>query len=162
MSLDAPDSSSPSADGLRFGIVAACYNRELTDRLLTRVLDVIRTAGAPEVLEIERVPGSQEIPAALSLMMRSGRFRFDCLVALGVVVKGATAHHRLVAESAAFGLQRLAMAEDAVPVINGIVVTESEAEAHERVGEAIDRGKQFAEAAIEMATFRKRWTRNLP
>ena len=162
MSLDVPDSASLSSDGLRFGIVAACFNRELTDRLFARVLEVIRASGSPEVLETERVPGSHEIPVALSLMMRSGHFRFDCLVALGVVVKGATGHHRLVAESVAFGLQHLAMAEDAVPIINGIVATESEADARERVGEAIDRGKQFAEAAIEMATFRKRWTRNLP
>ena len=157
MSLDAPKPDNPSSDGLSIGIVCARYNEELTDALLARVSEVIQGQGEPENLSVERVPGSHEIPVGLSLMLESRDF--DCLVGLGVVLKGATSHHHLVAESAGSALQKLAI-DQSTPIINGIIVTETLEEARERVTGSIDRGREFAEAALSMAQLKRRWKKS--
>ena len=157
MSLDAPKPDNPSSDGLSIGIVCARYNEELTDALLARVTEVIQAAGEPENLSVERVPGSHEVPVGLSLMLESRDF--DCLVGLGVVLKGATSHHHLVAESAGSALQKLAI-DRSTPIINGIIVTETLDEARERVTGSIDRGREFAEATLNMAQLKRRWKKS--
>ncbi len=158
MSRNSPtDEPVPASDGLRFGIACACFNPELTDALLARVTSLLEEAGSPAALEVERVPGSHETPVALSLMLEAGPF--DCLVGLGVVIKGATSHHHLVAESAGHAFQRLAV-ERRVPVINGLIVTDSEEDARERVTGALDRGAEFARAALQMAALKRKWTKN--
>ncbi|MFP6886989.1 MAG: 6,7-dimethyl-8-ribityllumazine synthase [Opitutales bacterium] len=157
MSLDTPDGGRLTSEGLRLGVVCARYNGELTDALLTRVTTLIEDAGPPERLVVERVPGSHEVPVAMTLMLESDSF--DCLVGLGVVIKGATSHHHLVAENAGSAMQQLAM-ERAIPIINGIIVTDDPNEARERVTGPIDRGREFAEAALHMATLKRKWKKN--
>ena len=157
MSVDAPDGGRLTSEGLRFGVVCARYNGELTDALLARVTTLIKDAGPPERLAVERVPGSHEVPVAMALMLESDSF--DCLVGLGIVIKGATSHHHLVAESAGSALQQLAM-ERAIPIINGIIVTDDPDAARERVTGPIDRGREFAEAALHMATLKRKWKKN--
>ena len=157
MSLDTPDGGRLTSDGLRLGVVCARYNGELTDALLARVTTLIEDAGPPERLVVERVPGSHEVPVAMTLMLESDSF--DCLVGLGVVIKGATSHHHLVAENAGSAMQQLAM-ERAIPIINGIIVTDDPNEARERVTGPIDRGREFAEAALHMATLKRKWKKN--
>lgn len=158
MSLDSPSGLPvPASDGLRFGIVCACFNSELTDALLARVTSVLKDAGTPASLMLERVPGSHEVPAALALMLDAEPF--DCLVGLGVVIKGATSHHHLVAESAGHAFQSLAV-ERRVPVINGLIVTDCEEDARERVVGSLDRGTEFAHAALQMAALKRKWTKN--
>lgn len=156
MSLDKPMTRIGDAAALRFAIVAARYNESLSDRLLSSVIDRLKEAGAQEDnLVIERVPGSHEVPSGLSLLTDGQEF--DCLIGLGVVIKGDTSHHKLVGESAAFGLQQIAITTGS-PAINGIVVVDDPGQAEVRVGSEIDRGAEFADAAIEMGNLRNKWT----
>jgi len=155
MSLDKPSCRNESASALRFAVVAARYNETLSDRLLASVIDRLKEAGAKsENLVVERVPGSHEIPAGLALLI--AQRTFDCLIGLGIVIKGDTSHHKLVGESAAFGLQRIAE-EHGAPAINGIVVVDDPNQAESRVGSQIDRGAEFADAAITMGFLRNKW-----
>jgi 6,7-dimethyl-8-ribityllumazine synthase len=80
------------------------------------------------------------------------------MIGLGVVIKGATSHHHLVAESTGNAIQSL-VAQHGVPIINGIVVTDDEDLAKERINGTLDRGKEFAQAALEMAYLYKKWTK---
>ena len=156
MSLDKPITRLGDASALRFAVVAARYNESLSDRLLSSVLDHLKGAGAKEEnLVVERVPGSHEVPGGLALL--TTKSDFDCLIGLGVVLQGDTSHHKLVGESAAFGLQSLAL-ERGAPAINGIVVVDDARQAESRVGPEIDRGEEFAAAAITMGNLRNKWT----
>ena len=156
MSLDKPMPRIGDAAALRFAIVAALYNESLSDRLLSSVIERLKEAGAQDDnLVIERVPGSHEVPSGLGLLT-DGR-EFDCLIGLGVVIKGDTSHHKLVGESAALGLQQIAVTSGS-PAINGIVVVDDPGQAELRVGSEIDRGAEFADAAITMGNLRNKWT----
>tara|TARA_E500000331_G_C17039923_1_gene619050 strand:- start:272 stop:784 length:513 start_codon:yes stop_codon:yes gene_type:complete len=157
MSLDPPQGGKWSSDGLRLGIVCARYNEVLTDALMDKVTAIIKDAGEPERLVVERVPGSHEVPVAMSLMLEAETF--DCLVGLGVVIKGSTSHHHLVAESAGQAMQQLAVARS-TPIINGIIVTDSIEDAEARVTGSLDRGREFGEAALHMAELKQKWTKN--
>ena len=157
MSLDPPQGGKWSSDGLRLGIVCARYNEVLTDALMNKVTAIIKDAGEPERLVVERVPGSHEVPVAMSLMLEAETF--DCLVGLGVVIKGSTSHHHLVAESAGQAMQQLAVARS-TPIINGIIVTDSIEDAKARVTGSLDRGREFGEAALHMAELKQKWTKN--
>ena len=157
MSLDSPQGGKWSSDGLCLGIVCARYNEVLTDALMDKVTAIIKDAGEPERLVVERVPGSHEVPVAMSLMLEAETF--DCLVGLGVVIKGSTSHHHLVAESAGQAMQQLAV-ERCTPIINGIIVTDSIEDAEARVTGSLDRGREFGEAALHMAELKRKWTKN--
>ena len=137
-----------------FGIVCARFNESLTQYLLNRVLSVLQEHGKPADLVVERVPGSHEVPGGLCLLAESGRF--SSLIGLGVVIKGSTSHHHLVAESAGHAIQNLVV-QHRLPIINGIVVTDDLSTAEERITGSLDRGREFAHAALEMASLRQRW-----
>ncbi len=141
----------PEGRGLRIGVAAACYNRERVDRLISLVGDeLIRLGVAGEDIIVRRVPGSMEIPFALGRMADSGRF--SALVGLGVVIAGDTNHHDVIGETTALSLQRLSI-ESGVPVINGILVVNSGQQADDRLGAKVDRGAEFARAAVALANF---------
>ncbi len=156
MSKTPPSEKNVRAEGLSFGVVAARYNEELVESLLRKVTSCLCENGQPEELLIERVPGSHEIPAVLNLMLNARTF--SCMIGLGVVIKGATSHHHLVAESAGNAIQSL-VARHGVPIINGIIVTDDENSANERINGTLDRGREFAQAALEMAHLYKKWTK---
>lgn len=152
MSFDPGKSGpAPRGEGVRVGIVAACYNRERTDRLVALVGDeLLRLGTSEDAILLRRVPGSMEIPFALSRMARSGRF--DALIGLGVVIAGDTTHHDVIGQTTAASLQRISIDTD-IPVINGILVVESESQADDRLGAKVDRGAEFARAAIALTHF---------
>ena len=156
MSSEIQPESSLSATSLNVGIVASRFNLSLVDSLLNRVTEKITHNGNPKTLIIERVPGAHEIPSALSLLLAENRF--SCMIALGVILKGATSHHHLVAESAGNAIQNLILKYN-TPIINGIVVTDTVIEAEERIIGKLDRGHEFAHAAIEMGHLHKKWTK---
>lgn len=104
-------------------------------------------------LRVERVPGSNELPVAAQLLARSGHY--DVIVALGVLIRGDTIHYELIADAATQALQRVAL-ESATPVINGVVVAENQAQAEARCRGPINRGAEFARAALEMAALKRR------
>ena len=155
MSTDYPSPPQIDPSPFAFGVVCARFNESLTQSLLDRVLEILQEQGKPAELVIERVPGSHEVPAGLALLANSGRF--SCLIGLGVVIKGATSHHHLVAESAGNAIQSLVV-QHRLPVINGIVVTDDLNSAEERITGTLDRGREFAHAALEMASLRQKWT----
>jgi len=152
MSFDpGPVGGDPDGDGLRIGIAAACYNQGRVDRLISLVgEELLRLGVAEDAILVRRVPGSMEIPFALSRMAGSGRF--DALLGLGIVIAGDTSHHDVIGETTALSLQRLSMDRD-IPVVNGILVVHSEQQADDRLGTKVDRGAEFARAAVSLANF---------
>lgn len=156
MSETPPSEQNFSSEGLSFGVVAARYNEELTESLLRKVTECLCVNGNPRELLIERVPGSHEIPSALNLMLNAKSF--SCMIGLGVVIKGGTSHHHLVAESAGNSIQSL-VSRHGVPIINGIIVTDDYDSANERINGKLNRGKEFAQAALEMAHLHDKWTK---
>tara|TARA_B100000212_G_scaffold331982_1_gene299745 strand:+ start:260 stop:733 length:474 start_codon:yes stop_codon:yes gene_type:complete len=156
MSEDTPAFTPIDPAGFEFGIVTASYNKTLCDALQSRVCEVLNFTGIPKEVIMERVPGSHELPAALKLMLE-GR-PFHCLIALGVVIRGSTSHHHLVAESAGHAIQSLVV-DRGVPIINGIVVTDDLESAEKRITGSLDRGKEFAQSALRMAQLYEKWTK---
>jgi 6,7-dimethyl-8-ribityllumazine synthase len=151
MSLASPTIALPNGAAFKIGVVAARFNEVLADGLLARLLAALRAAGVKERnLTVVRVPGSHEVPWAASRLTR-GR---DCVVALGVLVGGDTNHHELVGTSVSHALQRIAV-ESCVPVINGVIVTDTPAQAKARTIGKINRGAEFAHAALAMAALKK-------
>lgn len=153
MSFSPPKPAAVPGRRLRVGVVAARYNPEWVERLLDRTLAGLRDAGVPaRGLAVLRVPGSGELPAAAQGLI--ARFRPHALVALGVIVRGGTLHYELLADSVGHALQRVAL-DSGVPVINGVVVAENARQARERAGGRVDRGSEFAAAALAMAALRQ-------
>lgn len=158
MSFDAPRATSVNGSGLRFGIVAARFNETLVDGLRDRARATLQAAGVKEKDLVEvRVPGSHEVPWAAQQL--AAQKRFDCVIALGVLIGGDTNHHEMVGDSVSHALQQVAIGTG-VPVINGVIVTNNLAQARARCVGRIDRGAEFGRAALEMAalsrTFRRR------
>lgn len=156
MSLSAPELQVRSGAGYRFGLAAACFNGPLADGLLARVEARLRAAGvkAGDITTV-RVPGSHEVPWAAHALARTGRY--DCVIALGVLIAGDTNHHEMVGQSVSQALQSLAL-ETRVPAINGVIVANTLAQAKARCVGRINRGAEFAEAALAMAALRRRFS----
>jgi 6,7-dimethyl-8-ribityllumazine synthase len=131
---------------MRLGIVASRFNEDLSGELLGRAR---AEAARLEIsdLTIESVPGALEIPLALQWLAQSGRF--DALVALGCVVRGDTYHFEIVCNESARGVMDVAL-EYGVPVANGILTTEDEAQAIAR----LDKGAEAVRVAVHMAELR--------
>jgi 6,7-dimethyl-8-ribityllumazine synthase len=153
MSLDSPSPLAVNAADFHFGIVAARFNAVLVDALVVRAQAALLAAGAKaEHIRLVRVPGSHEVPWGAQALAASGRY--DAVIALGVLIAGDTNHHELVGEAVAHGLIRVAL-DTRVPVINGVVVVNTHAQAEARTTGALDRGTEFAHAALEMAALRR-------
>jgi 6,7-dimethyl-8-ribityllumazine synthase len=159
MSRHAPTISPVRGDAFRVGIAAARYNERFVDRLLERAIATLRQAGVKERnIAIARVPGSNELPSAVQMLAVR---RPDVLLALGVIIRGGTLHYELIATASAQALQRVAL-DARIPVINGVVVAENEAQAKVRCLGAADRGAEFARAALEMAALSRRLGKGRP
>lgn len=153
MSLAIPSARRIDGASFRFAVVAARFNEALVDELLARVTAGLRAAGVKaESIETHRVPGSHEVPWAVS---RLAARRHDCVIALGVLIGGDTNHHEMVGQSVSHALQRVAI-DTGTPVINGVIVTDTLAQARARCAGKIDRGAEFARAALEMAALKRR------
>ena len=137
------------ATGARFGLVVSRFNDLLTGRLLEGALDCLTRHGArDEDITVVKVPGSWEIPFASERLAVSGKY--DAVIALGVLIRGATPHFDYIAAEAAKGLAHAAMATG-VPVAFGVLTTDTLEQAIERAGsKAGNKGWQAAQAAIEM------------
>jgi len=136
---------SPSGSRRAVGIVVARFNGQLTSELLTRALDELeRTGVGREAVTVIPVPGAFELPLAAMALAKTRRY--SCIVALGAVVRGETPHFDYVAGEAASGLQ-LAGLETGVPVSFGVLTTDTEEQARER----LDKGAEAVRTALEMA-----------
>ena len=127
---------------MRLGIVASRFNEKISGELLQRARKEAEKAGAQ--VSVASVPGALEIPLALQWMAQSGRF--DALVAVGCVIRGETYHFEIVANESARGVTDVAL-EYGLPVGNGILTTQDEAQAAAR----LDKGAEAVRAALEMA-----------
>jgi len=136
-------------DGKKFGIVVARFNSFIAEKLLEGALDtLVRSGVADDDIEVARVPGAYEIPLITQKMVRSGRF--DAVICLGVVIRGATPHFDFVANEAAKGIAQVSLDSD-VPVMFGVLTTDNIEQAIERAGsKAGNKGSDCAMAAVEM------------
>jgi 6,7-dimethyl-8-ribityllumazine synthase len=149
-------SATPSTDlrspsGARYAVVASRWNGEIVDELVSGAHRVFAAHGvSDDGVDVVRVPGAWELPLVAKRLAASGRYA--AIVALGCVVRGETRHYEHVADECAHGLMRIALDTD-VPVLNGVLAVEDEADAWARAGGAHgNKGADVALAAIEMAT----------
>ena len=138
-----------TAKGIRFGIVCARFNDFFTSRLLDGAVDaIVRHGGDASQVSVAYVPGSYEVPFAVKKMLQTGAF--DAVIALGVVIQGATPHAGYINSEVAKGLAQLGM-EFGIPVTYGMVTADNLDQAVERSGcKAGNKGVDAALAAIEM------------
>jgi 6,7-dimethyl-8-ribityllumazine synthase len=138
------------AKGLKFGIVAARFNEFISSKLLDGCLDGLRRHGAEENhLAMVWAPGAFEIPLLAKKMALSGKY--DAVICLGAVIRGATPHFEYVAAEVSKGIAGVGL-EAGIPVIYGILTTDNIEQAIERAGtKGGNKGFSAALAAIEMA-----------
>lgn len=144
-----------SAAGRRFAIVASRFNEFIVKALLDGALDAIRRHGGDLAsVDVAWVPGAYEVPLAAKRFALSGRY--DAIITLGAVIRGATAHFDYVAGGVSSGVTSVAL-EANLPVVFGVLTTENIEQAIERAGtKAGNHGFEAAVTAIEMASLLER------
>ena len=137
------------AKGLKFGIVCGRFNDFFVSRLLSGAVDaIVRHGGNADDISVAYVPGSYEIPFAVKQMVQRGEF--DAVMALGVVIQGATPHASYINSEVAKGLAQLGL-ESGIPVTYGMITADNLEQAINRSGvKAGNKGVDAAVAAIEM------------
>ncbi|GMB07795.1 6,7-dimethyl-8-ribityllumazine synthase [Thermolongibacillus altinsuensis] len=136
--------------GLKIGIVVARFNEFITSKLLSGALDGLKRHGVSEEdIEVAWVPGAFEIPLVAKKMAESKKY--DAIITLGAVIRGATSHYDYVCNEVAKGTSQAALSSG-VPVIFGVLTTDTIEQAIERAGtKAGNKGWEAAVSAIEMA-----------
>jgi len=143
------------AKGMRFGIVASRFNDFISSKLIEGALDALTRAGADEKdITIVKVPGAFEIPLAAKRMARTGKV--DAVICLGAVIRGATPHFEYISAEVSKGIATVAL-ETEVPVVFGVITTDTIEQAIERAGtKSGNKGFDAALSAVEMVDlFRK-------
>ncbi len=136
------------AKGLKFAIIATRFNDFIVDRLVGGAVDyLVRNGAAKEDITLVRLPGAFEMPIAAKKLAASAKY--DGIIALGAVIRGATPHFDFVANEAAKGLAHVALEQD-TPVGFGLLTTDSLEQAIERAGsKAGNKGVEAASAVLE-------------
>lgn len=137
------------SDGIKVGIVAARFNDFIVSKLLGGAMDgLVRHGVNEEDVDVAWVPGAFEIPLIAKKMANSGKY--DAVICLGAVIRGATSHYDLVCNEAAKGIAMVAQNAD-IPVMFGVITTDTIEQAIERAGsKAGNKGFECATGAIEM------------
>ncbi len=140
--------------GLKVGIVVGRFNEFITTKLLSGAMDGLKRHGmAEEDIDVAWVPGAFEVPFIAKKMAESGQY--DAIIGLGTVIRGSTTHYDYVCNEAAKGIASVGLSTG-VPVIFGIITTETIEQAIERAGtKAGNKGYESAVSAIEMANLDK-------
>ena len=143
-----------NAQGFRFAIIVSRWNSFLTEKLVEGALDGLERLGADETaVEIFKVPGSFELPLTAQKVAESGKF--DAVICIGVVIRGETPHFDYVAGEAAKGTAQ-ASAKTGVPVLFGVVTTDTLEQAINRAGvKAGNKGFEAAMSAVEIVNLYK-------
>ncbi len=138
------------AEGKKFALVVSRFNDFITDKLLGGAVDGLLRSGARDKdVEIVKVPGAFEIPLIAKKMAATGRF--NAVICLGAVIRGTTPHFEYVSAEVSKGVAKIGL-ESEIPVIFGIVTTDTIEQAIERAGtKAGNKGWDAAITAIEMA-----------
>ena len=144
-----------NAESFSFAIVASRWNEFISNRLVEGALDGLERLGAQqERVEVFRVPGAFEIPL-LALRLAESE-KFDAVICLGAVIRGDTPHFEYICAEVSRGIGQAAL-ETGVPIVFGVLTTETVAQAIERADPAkFNRGGEAAKVAIEMATVLRR------
>ncbi|THB74382.1 MAG: 6,7-dimethyl-8-ribityllumazine synthase [Desulfobacteraceae bacterium] len=142
--------ASLQAQGKKFGIIAGRFNDFITEKLVGGALDALTRSGADDKdIAIVKVPGAFEIPLAAQKMAVSKKY--DAVICLGAVIRGATTHYDYVCAEVSKGIASVSL-ESGLPVIFGVLTTDTIEQAIERAGtKAGNKGFDAAMAAIEMA-----------
>lgn len=143
-----------SAAGMRFGIVVARWNAVITERLLQGALDALLRSGAKrDAIQIVRVPGAWEIPAAARLLAEGGQV--DAIITLGVLLRGETTHYEAIYTEVSRGIGQ-SQQETRVPHAFGVLTCETLEQALDRAGLKMgNKGFEAALAAIEMVSVKR-------
>jgi 6,7-dimethyl-8-ribityllumazine synthase len=142
-------------EGARFAIVCSRFNEMITRRLLEGALDALARHGADaEATDVAWCPGAFEIPLVAQELAGSGRY--DAVICLGAVIRGATSHYDFVAGGVASGIAQAAQ-QTGVPVLFGVLTVETIEQALERAGtKAGNKGAEAAAGAVEMVNLLRR------
>ena len=134
-----------------FAIVCARFNGFIVESLLAGAIDTLKRSGvAASDITVLKVPGAFEIPVTVQNLAQSGKY--SAIIALGAVIRGATPHFDIVANESAKGLSAIAL-DHGLPIINGILTTDSIEQTIERAGtKAGNKGAEAAASAIEMVS----------
>lgn len=137
------------AKEIKIGIVTARFNEFITSRLLGGAMDGLKRHDVPEEnVDVAWVPGAFEIPLIASKMAKSGKY--DAVICLGAVIRGATSHYDYVCSEVSKGIASVSL-ETGVPVMFGVLTTDNIEQAIERAGsKAGNKGFECATGAIEM------------
>lgn len=137
------------ANGIRVGVVCARFNEFIVSKLLSGCEDgLLRRGVRRDDIHVAWVPGAFEIPLAAAKMAKSGRY--DAVIALGAVIRGSTSHYDYVCAEVSKGVAHAAL-ESGVPVLFGVLTTDTIEQAIERAGsKAGNKGAECAQGAIEM------------
>jgi 6,7-dimethyl-8-ribityllumazine synthase len=144
----APELSTVDATGMTVGIVATRWHAELVEQMLTRAREAAKACHVASVT-VARVAGSVELPVVAQALARE----HDAVVALGVVIRGQTAHFEYVSQSVTDGLTRVAL-DESTPVAHGVLTVDTEAQARDRAGlpeSKEDKGWEAVLAALHTA-----------
>ena len=142
------------AKGIKVGIVVGRFNEFIGSKLLSGALDTLRRHGADEAdVSVAWVPGAFEIPLTAKKMAKSGKY--DAVICLGAVIRGATAHFENVSAEVSKGIAAVGL-DSEIPVIFGVLTVDSIEQAIERAGtKAGNKGSEAAASAIEMVNLLK-------
>lgn len=134
---------------IKVGIICARFNEFITSKLLSGAIDTLKRHDVQDdSIDIAWVPGAFEIPLVASKMANSGKY--DAVICLGAVIRGATSHYDYVCNEVSKGIAQVSMASG-IPVMFGVVTTENIEQAIERAGtKAGNKGADCAQGAIEM------------
>lgn len=137
------------AQEIRVGIVAARFNEFITSKLLGGALDGLKRHDVPEEnVDVAWVPGAFEIPLIAAKMAKSGKY--DAVICLGAVIRGATSHYDYVCSEVSKGIAQVSLQSE-IPVMFGVLTTDNIEQAIERAGsKAGNKGFECATGAIEM------------
>ena len=137
------------SEGVKVGIVVARFNEFITSKLLGGAIDGLKRENVSEDdIEVAWVPGAFEIPLIARKMAESGKY--DAVIALGAVIRGATSHYDYVCSEVSKGIAQVSM-NAGIPVMFGVLTTDTIEQAVERAGtKAGNKGFECAQGAIEM------------
>ena len=147
-----------NASTLKVGIVIARFNDLITNKILSGCLDCLKrhgldTSESSKQIDVAWVPGSFELPLAANLLLKKSDY--DVLIALGAVIRGETSHYDVVISEASKGISQVSHANN-VPIIFGVLTTDSMQQALERAGIKNNLGWNYALQAIEMGSLIKK------
>lgn len=143
------DSAPFDTSTISIALVVSRFNQDITKELMNGALARLKEHGvADEALTLVEVPGAVEIPLAVKRLLKVGRF--NAIIALGAVIRGDTTHYDYVCQQVSDGCQRVMLEHD-IPVVFGILTTENETQAWDRLGGAHGhKGRDAADCALSM------------